>query len=223
MVFSGKTMNNLTKLGIGAACLITVISGAMCSRPEPEPEPQPEPEPEPTEEVITLEEQRTEEYMMAVAELSLVTEGGQNTFFQCLVSTLFDDSYAEAQEKKVPIRDVLADKAKHLLSAQEDALKDVEVFGLDAGDDRDNTQSFILNMSALAYIWAELAEIETSADPNVSVNDIEIKRYCQIEVDDFIASVERTVKAGSAVSRDQNQAPIGRLVPINSEVESNEQ
>lgn len=215
-------MKKIFAIPIAGFALFAVVSSC---RPGAESEAEPvavEPEPTPVEEVVTLEEQRTEEYMMAVAELSAVTEGGQNTFFDCLVSKLFDDSYAEAQEKKVPIRDVLADKAKLLLAGQEEALKDTEVFGLEAGDARDNTQSFILNMSALAYIWAELAEIETSTDPEANVNDIEIKRYCQIEVDDFIDAIDRTVKAGSAVSRDQNQAPIGRLVPIQDEGGDNE-
>lgn len=207
-------MKRIVAVPIGLLIIGSVFAGCFGSKESPVPEPVAEVESQPVEEVVTLEEQRTEEYMMAVAELSAVTEGGQNTFFLCLVSKLFDDSYTEAQEKKVPIRDVLADKAKLLLASQEDALKDTEVFGLEAGEHRDNTQSFILNMSAIAHIWAQLAEIETSTHPDASVNDIDIKRYCQIEVDDFIASIDRTVKAGAAVSRDQNQAPIGRLVPI---------
>ena len=112
-------MKKIVAIPIAGVAIFSVFTGCFGRDAEPDVEPVvDEPTPKPVEVVLTLEEQRTEDYLNAIATLRDQTEAAKNTYFECLETTIFQGSWDESSEQNEPLRDVLLGKAKILLESQ---------------------------------------------------------------------------------------------------------
>ena len=204
-------MKKIFAIPLAGFALFAMFSG--CGREaEPEAVEPVEVEPAaPVEVVMTLQDQLTEDYALAVTEFKDTTEGARNKYLACRKTTLFKQSWEEAQEKNLPLSEVLLEKAKFLREAQEKTLGDKQVYNFDAANN-DEAESFLIDIAAIAELLYDVSEIES--DPERDESDLPIDLFCDIRANKLVAALDGSIEAGMALAREQTQSPIGRLVPV---------
>jgi hypothetical protein len=220
-----KTMNNLTKLGLGLACAVTVISGAMCSRPEPEPEPvviEPVAEPEPVELTLTLGQRLNLEYADALTVAREQAIAARNVFPECRETEIFLSARTEAQESNKLIAEVLLDKLRFIRDQNKEIIDGKVAYSFTA-EGNDDFEDAATDVAAIVSLLDKLANLE----PDDSESDIGLKLACEIGINEYWAAVGTLAESGTALLRENRQVPIHLTTPVEDvakadEVESDE-